>query len=344
MRHDRRRAGFTLIEVLAVVAVIGILVALLLPAVQAARQSARRLDCSNRLKQIGLALHQYEADNGMFPAGASQGYWVSGGTLGVNLMTPLARMLPHLEQVDLYNSINHALPANYRVAFAPNRTAMTTKVGAFLCPSDMSPPVEGFGRTNYRANIGASYQEQAYEKAPGSGGGAFNFFDFLRPADFIDGLSNTAGFSERLQGDWTSGTTFKRGGDYRLGTGLTAADFEGITDADWALARCRSLPRDSPIESRGGASWFLSGLHYSEYNHIAPPNADGDCGFDLDDGNVSGNINQRGVFSATSYHPGGVNVLMMDGSVRSVTKSIALAAWRAAGTRSGGEVISNDLY
>ncbi len=337
MRHrERVRAGFTLIEVLAVIAIIGILVALLLPAVQAARQSARRLDCSNRLKQIGLALAHYESDHARYPAGASE------GGSSVNLLSPLARMLPQLEQNDLYNAINHSLPANYRVAFAPNMTAMTTKVDTFLCPSDPPSGVDGYGRTNYRANIGVGYDAQPYVKSPGTGGGAFNYYDFLRPADFLDGLSNTAGFSERLQGDWTSGTSFKRGGDYRLGSGLTEADFKEITDVDWSLARCRSLPRDSPIESRGGASWFLSGLHYTEYNHIATPNSDGDCGFDPDNGDVSGRTNQRGVFSATSYHPGGVNLLMMDGSVRFVKDGIGVQPWRALGTRNGGEVITAD--
>ena len=336
-----RRRGFTIVELLVVIAIIGVLAGLILPAVQAAREAARRVGCVNNLKQIGLALANYQSMNNTFPPSLlSPPPSLQGASSGASNLSPLGRALAQLDQANLFNAMNFSVPASSRLSFVTDATVMATTVAIFLCPSDTPSPVEGFGRVNYRYNVGPSFQTYPSPFAPGSEAGAFTQFESLRPADFPDGLSQTIGFSERLQGDWISGPTFKKGGDYRLGTGLWA--FQPGMDADWAIARCRGFPSDSPIESRGGTSWYPGGFHFTAFNPVAPPNSADDCGFDPTSADVAGLFTERGVFSATSYHSGGVNVLMMDGSVRFVKDRIAVKTWRSLGTRNGGEVISAD--
>lgn len=329
--------GFTLIELLVTVSIIGILVGLLLPAVQAAREAARRAQCVNNLKQIGLALHHYESAQGCFPPTVQlQGVTYS------HHYSPLARMLAQLEQPALFHATNFQLTALFLDGLVGNRTVMLTSVANFLCPSDPPPPVAGYGRVNYRFCTGANASFGAFgidlpEREPLWGAFSAQFMP-VRPADFRDGLSQTAGGSERLQGDWTSGT-FKRGGDYRLGT-LGYANFPDGPDA--AGAYCAALPGD-PHDSRGGESWFLTGGHFTAYDHVATPNrSEHACSFDDYGDAVYLRSYHSGSFPATSSHRGGVNVLMMDGHVRFVRDSIALPTWRALATRSGGEVVAVD--
>ncbi len=335
MGRKRRPGGFTLIEILVVIAVIAILVGLLLPAVQQARDAARRAQCVNHLKQIGLAMHAYQARQGVFPPidpvsnpkappieqYANHGY------------SPLARMLGELEQPALYAGINFDFEPTLPDALSVNLTVMKTGISNFLCPSDGPPPVEGYGRVNYRFSVGPTNIAtlQSREQGP------FCTFHTLGPADFRDGLSNTVGTSERLQGDWTDGT-FHRGGDYRL-VDLGPEPY-GAADRD--SARCRE---DGPgivfgDESRGGESWFLTGVGFTSYDHINPPNAPGDCVFERALEIVFKRAHAYGVIAATSHHPGGVNVGMMDGSVRFVKDGVAKATWRALATRAGGEVVA----
>lgn len=331
--------GFTLVELLTVVSIIGLLTALLLTAVQSARESARRLQCTNNLKQIGLALHGYLAQQGVFP-GVNLPSNILSSHGSAHNFSPLARMLPQLDQVPLYNAINFTLPPAF-FGTGLNQTVMTTAVEAFLCPSDIQPQVPGYGRANYRFNLGPTPISAPGSMNPLSWSGPFTVHVVYPPSAFADGLSATVGVSERLQGDWTKGP-FKFGGDYVY---RTPAPPSGLSPAfrnpDQTVRFCAGLSLSLPQESRGGETWFLSGLHFTDYNHCAPPNMKiPDCALStrsvetLHDRSL-----EQGVFKATSYHPGGVNAMLMDGSVRFFKDGVDPKVWRAVATRSGGEVV-----
>ena len=335
------RRGFTLIELLVVVSAIALLCSFLIPAVQSAREAADRSRCVNNLKQIGIGLHSYASLHSRFPPvtllpsrpAIPPVDWY-------NMTSPMARMLPHLEQSPLYHAINFDLPADFGPGLSANSTVMTSAVTIFVCPSDGGSPVSGYGRVNYRFSLGPATMFSSQVPATGVAlSGAFPPTSALQAADFPDGLSSTIGLSERLQGGWMK-RTFRRGGDYLLRDGGYAGP-----DPDVALSICRSLPPapSSPHESRGGESWFLTGLHYSNYNHCSTPNRSADdCSFTRYVDTVHDRFMIDGAFSASSAHPGGVNVLMMGGEVRFIRDSVALPTWRALSTRNGGEVISGD--
>jgi prepilin-type N-terminal cleavage/methylation domain-containing protein len=334
-KHQDGPSGFTLIEVLVVIGIIGVLIGLLLPAVQAARESARRVQCTNNLKQIGLGLQAYAARDGYFPSINSRTTVPGRPDLFVSAhcFSTLARMLADLEHVPLFHAANFAVPPAWAENLPANRTVMMTRIALFLCPSDGDPPVPGYGRVNYRFSLGPTPWKAAGDKVPESWSGPFTSHRFYRPADFADGLSTTIGASERVQGDWTKG---------RLGLGdylLTPVGDAQKGGGDWALALCSEMPRDLPVESRSGESWFLSGFHFTNYNHCATPNPKiVDCAFAKESEPLQRRTVIQGVFSARSYHPGGVNVMRMDGSVGFAKDSIDLKTGRALSTRSGGEI------
>ncbi len=347
MRMSRRhgcavsleRGGFTLIEILVVIFIIGILTALLLPAVQSARESARRIECGNHLKQIGLALASYHASQNCFPPYnlKSSTVFPDGGWIANEMFSPLARMLPQLGETPLFNSINFELSPHFLAGLAVNFTAMSAGVSTFLCPSDARPPVDGYGRNNYRFSVGPT--SACFPQGESSAGGAFTSVQCYSAAHFLDGLSQTVGASERLQGDWVK-STFKRGGDYHLGR-RSLYDVELPLQA--SLAYCASVASgdgpSSPHESRGGETWFLSGFHTTLYNHCTAPNHNEiDCGFDGYTSTWNARLLKFGIFGASSHHKGGVNTLYMDGSLRFTASTIDAPVWRAMGTRGGGEI------
>ncbi|MEW4569816.1 DUF1559 domain-containing protein [Tautonia sp. JC769] len=331
------RPAFTLIELLAVILVIGLLTAIVVPAVQGSREAARRLQCMNHLKQIGLALNHYGSLHGYYPGYLTPTYRRAHGVVSAHAYSPLARLLAQLDQVPLYDAANFEHETRLPVAEWANRTVMTTTVEVFLCPSDAQPRVPGFGRVNYRFNVGPTPLSAGGPPFPFSQSGPFTAHRFRRPAEFRDGLSNTIGVSERVQGDWTR-DVFDPSGDYHLRTG-----FREVTDPDGAARLCASLGRGIvPAESRSGESWFLSGYHCTNYNHCQAPNAsDPDCAFGGESYRSTllwDRVRRWGVFTARSRHRGGVNALSMDGSVSFVSNGIALPVWRAKATCSGGEV------
>lgn len=332
--------GFTLVELLVVTFVVAILIGLLLPAVQEAREAARRAKCANNLKQIGLALNVYAGTHHYFPAvDPPTGEGPGGRPYSAHYYSPSARMLPELELGVLFDSINFEAPASTGAALLANRTAQVTAVGTFLCPSDPSSSPPGFGRSNYRYNIGPTPWFAPGPGSPDSRSGPFTTHRFHAPASFTDGLANTVGVSERLQGDWTKQT--RSPGDYLL----TAAGFEHAKrpdDADWAMRICTRADPGGEHESRSGESWFFSGFHFTSYNHCVPPNAASqDCSLYPHVGSIHDRIIQAGVFAARSRHSGGVNALLMDGTVHFITDSVNLSTWRALATRAGGEVVSH---
>ncbi len=342
-RHNAACRAFTLIELLAVVAVTAVLTGLLLPAVQSAREAARRAQCANNLKQIGLALHNHQSTTGSFPSMAFNG---SPGGLGSpplssNYYSPLARSLGQFDHAAAFNAINFEIATVFSDGLASNHTVMMMSIAGFLCPSDPPPPVSGYGRNNYRFSTGPTFFMTPVPPETQSSMGVFAsdpaYTLTVRPGDIRDGLSNTVGVSERLQGDWTKGD-FKPGGDY-----LIADRFNQYFPPDEIVAFCESLPPAPATmqESKGGESWLVSGYHFTGYNHCAAPNHHRQsCGNTILTDTMNGRFLQAGSFPATSAHPGGVNVLMMDGNVRFVRDGIATATWRALSTRAGGEIAS----
>jgi prepilin-type N-terminal cleavage/methylation domain-containing protein len=347
-RRARRvlRAGFTLIEMLVAVGVIGLLVGLVLPAVQSARESARRAQCSNNLRQLGLALQSYAASHGVFPGTYARTEFgprrPGDNTWGsFHAYSPFARMLAELDQRPLYDAANFTLPPTFDLGLWQNLTVMQAAVGTFLCPSDPAPPVGGYGRANYRASIGPSPWSAAGDNAEASWDGPFTTHRFHRPSAFTDGLSNTVGLSERIQGDWTRGRLSP--GDYRV---LPSPRPGGkVWPIAWALEVCAMAPPDTPVESRGGESWFFSGLHFTTFNHTRAPNSkEVDCSLTNYWEDIHWRTIHDGLFPARSRHPGGVEVALMDGSVRFVSDRISLPVWRALGTRASGDLVPSDVW
>jgi len=337
--HNRknRPAGFTLIEILVVIFIISILASLLLPGLQAARMAAQRLECSSHIRQMMMALNNYASTYGYFPAINSRtSLSMRNGYGSAQSYSPIVRLLPELEQLPLYNGFNFSGIPTTGDLLAMNATCMRTGLNVTICPSDLIPVVAGFGRTNYRFSTGPSPWYSPSPILPQSLDGAFTVHYFRSPADFQDGLSNTAGVSERLQGDWVR-SSFKYNGDYWLIPRDSASPPRTI---DEAIAFCSRGPSAGVHESRSGESWAISGFHFTNYNHCLTPNSEhSDCAFD----NVTENFHNRtlhnGVFSATSFHLNGVNVGFMDGSVRFVTKHVTPVVWRAIATRNGSEIV-----
>lgn len=318
MTLDRKR-GFTLVELLVVIAIIGVLVGLLLPAVQAARESGRRSSCINNLKQLGLALHQFHDRQRHFPPGR-------GGPVPL-VFSPQAHLLPHVEQgslhsrLDLSSSPTNLLIAGVFYSGAVNAAAAAEAVAVLQCASDPAGgrvPGINFGGTNYAANVGSGMVDQGtLVRADG----VFYLNSKTRFADLVDGSSQTIAFSERTLGlnDKPLVSMPVPGSPFILET-------SGVQVTE---ALCAEQGTGSWNAERGG-KWILGNYGNTLYNHFHPPNAPGwDC---------MNPAQQRGLFAARSYHPGGVNVLYCDGSVSFIANAIDLAAWRALATRAGLEM------
>ncbi|WP_422923024.1 DUF1559 domain-containing protein [Singulisphaera sp. PoT] len=328
-----RRRGFTLIELLVVIAIIAVLIALLLPAVQAAREAARRSQCVNNLKQIGLAMHNYHDVNGTLPLGRT----LQSGTY--RPFSQQARILAYMEQSNIFNALNFNL-SSYDVS---NVTGAATTVNSFLCPSDTGaqPPVGqvlpgfGWGVINYRANEGTSvamwYGNDDVNKvntALPAPNGLFFSSQAIRIADILDGTSNTAAFSEHLVGDFSQAIATELSDTFQPGTYPATPDE--------AFQMCRSTVI-SDLSKQGysnvGAPWIYGYHSTTSYWHSGPPNTRS-CMFPP----------SRIMTVANSRHSGGVNVGLADGSVRFIKSSVNIASWRALGSRNGGEVLSSDAF
>jgi prepilin-type N-terminal cleavage/methylation domain-containing protein/prepilin-type processing-associated H-X9-DG protein len=333
------RRGFTLIELLVVIAIIAVLIGLLLPAVQAAREAARRMQCVNHLKQLGLALANYEGTVGGLPpsvvvAKNGTGFWSNGWSIN-------ARLLPFVEQGSAYNAINFTLA----YSAAENTTIPQLTVSSYLCPSEIRPEpktsaTSRFGVASYNWNVGDWYVFGGLD-ATARGRGPFGANRSRTLAEFTDGLSNTVMTSEikTYQNVLTKCT---------LTTVLEPGSIPSpAADPFAAVPEYRSGA--CTLNASGHAEWVDGAALETGFTTAWPPNKailSGSPAVDVDIvsvGEKSGGPTYAAITSR-SYHPGGVNSLFGDGSVRFLKSRINGQAWRGLGTVSGGEVLSADAY
>ncbi len=359
----RTSRAFTLIELLVVIAIIAVLIALLLPAVQSAREAARRAQCVNNLKQIGLATHNYVSQQGVFPPFAANysnvGYWQAWPTGWTS------SILPEIEMMPMYNALNFT----YGTWDAQNTTVSESSVKTYVCPSeDKGPPNWPNTKLNYFANLGGPASIISWSgvivamKSDGRGYSGVTYsngsnnnsnmacFGFEA---VVDGSSNTALVSEKLVGmTWTPpvypgnplavrflfNTSF-----------MVNPDSGNATEAMQFVSTCRGLPGTTAANNNSGQYigflWPSAACNTNEansgYTHYNTPNGLSCMAANTQDQTLGG---YQDILTATSNHPGGVNVCFADGSVRFIKNSIALSTWWALGTRNMSEVLSSDSY
>ena len=363
-RTGRPRSGFTLIELLVVIAIIGVLIALLLPAVQAAREAARRSQCTNNLKQIGLAMHNYHSTNTVFPMGSSMGPAnVGQNNAGWTEWSAHALMLPYLEQTAVYNAINFKWAGGYGIASQINRTGYNARIAAFLCPSDGTA-----GKRNsnsYYASVGTTthswwggednghYPPQW--KAVYDVTGLFTKYQSYGVRDVTDGTSNTVAFSEGMVGGTTQDNSRRNlrrngvtgvslpSGVYNLPYAFDAS--ANIVNVRKGLLTCTAAWKSgSNITRNVGQFWGWGDTGMTMFNTIVPPNSTQYPWHSCRNGCGGCSPDSSTFVNATSNHAGGCKVLFADGGVRFIKSSVNMLTWMQIGTKANGEVVSSNSY
>ncbi len=334
-----RRSGFTLIELLVVIAIIAVLIALLLPAVQQAREAARRAQCKNNLKQLGLAMHNYLDAHSVFPPLGCVGTGAGGK------WSPWARVLPFIDGSSVYNKANLNLSYSDHTLSADgssNWDVTSLRMAVLMCPSEINDRLrvssaaggQNHYPVNYAVNCG-SWKTFTHASSVAAGGvpgdGSFSINSRFTSASFIDGMSNTICASEVKA--YTPGAASSRLG----------------TDALPSVSDVTGYATTATFTANGHTEWVDGKVHETGFTTTFTPNTNVPI--------VSGGITYNGdyvscregsassvgfpVYAAVtsrSFHTGTVGCLLMDGSVRSMSENIDLNLWRALGTRAGGEV------
>jgi len=341
---SERRRGFTLIELLVVIAIIAVLIGLLLPAVQAAREAARRIQCTNNIKQLGLAVHNYEQTWGGLPPSAIV-IKLASGALWTSDYGIFARILPHIEQAGIANSFN--MNTNY--GDPGNLTATAQTIGTFLCPSEVRSDRENngtfgiVGPTNYGFCLGDWFVWAGPNGGPVTRS-AFGPNLSRHWADFTDGTSQTMLLAEVK--NWQVNVR-------DCGTLSNIKDPLNIPppDADPKVVAPEYSAAGCSLKPEGHCEWPEVAVHHIGMTTAWPPNkkTPGGPGFTTPDVDLNSQRERTGgptyaAITARSYHPGGVNALLGDGSVRFVKTTINGWVWRGLGTVGGGEVVSGDSF
>lgn len=305
-----RRRGLTLIELLVVVTVVGILIALLVPAVMMAREAARRTRCANNMRQLGLAMQSYTAAFGVFPDGGN-GYSLH------------AMLLPYLEEKNIYDSINFQIMAGLGSPNSPNHTVSIMNLQVLLCPSDLdSLASKRGGATSYAGSWG-------FDDRRGQDNGVFSHLSSqpVGPADVTDGMSGTVAMAEWVMGPLSlqvrdrKATIFETP-DALLGPAALGRFSWECRNIDAMTARINNNDK--------GREYLVGGYYHTNYNHNLSINAPS-C---MTEGHV-----QFGAYSAGSRHPSGAHALFADGHGRFLPEGIDQDVWRALGTRSSGDLV-----
>jgi prepilin-type processing-associated H-X9-DG protein len=339
VRQDSARRGLTVIELLLALSVVTVLLALLGPAIQTMRESSRLLTCQSRLRQIGVAIHGFESTHGGLPPIARP---LNGRRdRSIDKASPHVALLPWLEQATLstqllrYQPLPMALDMS-SVTDKPLRQLVTTQIPGFRCPSDSGP-----GINNFVFCLGADAVAKFDEHSRFWGNGPFPLIASLPVANIRDGLSNTAAVSERLTGSQNSASfdstrDFWYAGVEQLLDGQNAWP---VTNAA-LMSICRqSRPAAPHLNTTFGWSWAYGRYEATCYNHVVPPNSPYHNCATMSAPEII-RAAPHGIFRATSNHAGGVNQLMLDGSVRFVSDAVDQSVYRAIATRGGSEPVA----
>ncbi|MEW4571297.1 DUF1559 domain-containing protein [Tautonia sp. JC769] len=311
----RVKTGFTAIEALVVVAIVGLLFALLLPAVQFAREASRRSACANNLRQIGVAIQQYEGTTGVLPPGSN----------GLRAYSAHAMILPYIEELPIFNSINFS--SFPQESNRSNRTSIYSKINLFTCPSQPALEMPNVPGVNYAGNTGISSLKPNLEGLFSQGRNQAITFSSIR-----DGMNATIMFSEITSGYVQNSQSSFRHRVVFSTIGVYSGD-------DWPgdlLRECNSMDinSQSQISAKKGGYWIKGDYSETLYNHLNNPKLNSCKNQSLVD---------SGIWTAGSEHGPFVHSLFADGHVSRISENIDPSIWKAIGTRSGGELVSEDF-